>query len=661
MYIRATLSFGRLLTLSVLTLSLQVFAQTAGDFRSVASGNWNAVATWERFDGSSWQANFFPTNANAGVITIQSGHGVTNVANVTADQIVVAAGGTLATAATLTVANGTGVDLDVSGTLVALGGSSTVTLQSGTELTIRTGGLFVHSGTSGACVNNTSATVTFENNTRFLMQRPGATVPTATWNSGSTCEINYTNASTSRPAGLGQSFAHFYYNNTNLPSGGTDLANTLTNVGGNFTINAGVLPNSYEFKMFNSSGSGNSLYGGDITLNAGRLNWASAGGPYVWTIRGNLLINAGTTMDVSGSASSSYTFLLDSGGVQTYTCAGANTAVKLNWTVNSGTTLSLNNDLPLTSSGRTLTANGTVNVNGKTISADLLAGSGTVRNQGGGNGSLGLGAGGGNNTLGATPALLDGASGTLGLTKLGAGLLTITAPQTFSGGLVVSNGIVLVNNTTGSGTGGGAVTVYGGTLGGTGTINGPVTVQSGATLAAGASIGKLTINNSLTLAGNLAVEVDTSASPSNDLVVVTGTLTNAGTGTVTVTNLGPTLNTGDKFTLFSKPVQNGGDLIISGGGVSWINDLATDGSITVASAGCGTPIPLNVTPSVGSFLFSWTNGLFKLQAQTNNIGTGIVTNDSAWFDYPGGGSSPVTVTIDSGNGCVFFRLLKPCP
>ena len=55
-----------------------------------------------------------------------------------------------------------------------------------------------------------------------------------------------------------------------------------------------------------------------------------------------------------------------------------------------------------------------------------------------------------------------------------------------------------------------------------------------------------------------------------------------GTGTLTVANLGPALNVGDRFVLFSKPVVNGNAIIVTGG-VNWINNLAVDGSITVTS------------------------------------------------------------------------------
>jgi autotransporter-associated beta strand protein len=586
-----------------------------------------------------------PTAANANVITIQSPHLVTNSASLTADQLVVAAGGTLAASSTLTIANGTGVDLEVSGTLIALGSSSVITLQAGTEFNVKSGGLFVHTGTSGTCVNNTSATVTVENGGRFLMQRPGATVPTATWSAGSTCEINYTNVSTSRPNGLGQVFANFHWNNTNQ-NAGNDLANTLTNVTGNLIVNAGPLVGLNEFKLYNASGSGNSYYS-NVVVNAGRLNWASSGGPYVWTLRGNLEIKTGTAMDVSGSSSGSYTMFLDSGGVQNYTCAGANTATKLNWTITNGTTLNLNDDLPLTTAGRTLTANGIVNVNGKVVSTDLVAGTGTIRNQGGGNGILAVGAGNGNNTLDGTLALLDGAGGTLGLNKRGSGTLTISAPHTFGGGLTVSNGTVRVSNASGSGTGGGAVAVYGGTLAGDGIISGPVTVNS--TLSPGASIGKLTINNTLTLGGNTLIEVD-KANATNDQVVVT--TVNYG-GALTVADLSGGLIAGDSFTIFSAGSHTGdfGSIVgTPGPNLSWQFN-PTNGVLSVVGTVVNPPTLL-YSQAGGSLTLSWLEPGFKLQAQTNNLTTGISTN---WNNYPDL-SNPVNVTIDSANGAVFFRL-----
>jgi len=197
---RHHLSLRLVLTLLASALAIQTFAQSVGDFRSIASGNWNALTTWERFDGASWVGNFFPTNANAGVITIQSPHMVTNTASVSADQVVVAAGATLvASAGNFTAAAGAGTDLDISGTFLVLSGSSALTIASGASVVVESGGVFIHNGSSGACVNNAGGVLQFAATGKFQLQRAGGTIPIATWNAGSICEIAYATASTSRP------------------------------------------------------------------------------------------------------------------------------------------------------------------------------------------------------------------------------------------------------------------------------------------------------------------------------------------------------------------------------------------------------------------------------------------------------------------------------
>ena len=265
-------------------------------------------------------------------------------------------------------------------------------------------------------------------------------------------------------------------------------------------------------------------------------------------------------------------------------------------------------------------------------------------------------------------------AGTAGLTKTSAGTLTLGQANSYSGDTLLSGGTLAlgasgsINNsptikaTIGttydvSAVTGGYVLLSGQTLKGQGTINGNVTVASGATLAPGGSVGTIHFNNDLTLEGNLFIELDKTLSQSNDMAMVAGALTNAGTGTLTVTNIGATpLVAGDTFTLFDHPLLNGSALtIVSDPNVVWTNNLETDGSIAVVSVTQPAPSYLEWTLTGGNTLhFSWTNANVILQAQTN--ADGIHLGDSNWFDYPGGASSPLDVPIDPANPTVFFRL-----
>jgi autotransporter-associated beta strand protein len=69
--------------------------------------------------------------------------------------------------------------------------------------------------------------------------------------------------------------------------------------------------------------------------------------------------------------------------------------------------------------------------------------------------------------------------GTGGVNKTGAGTLTLSGDNSYSGGTTVSAGVLNVSNTTGAGTGTGPVNVNTGTLGGLGIIAGATTIGSG--------------------------------------------------------------------------------------------------------------------------------------------------------------------------------------
>ncbi len=227
----------------------------------------------------------------------------------------------------------------------------------------------------------------------------------------------------------------------------------------------------------------------------------------------------------------------------------------------------------------------------------------------------------GGNAITIAQSLLNGGGGG-GLTKWGAGTLTLSGDSTYTGSTVVSNGTLnIVGSLSNS-----PVTVKAGALSGYGTIENAVSIQPGATLAPGNLGGTLTLKGGLTLAGDLWIDVNKSVSPSNGMATVSGTLNNAGTGTLTLANAGPAYAGGDVFKVFNKALANGGALTISpalpGIGLAWSNKLAVNGTITVvATGGSGPPAdlssltvstpyaPIALTPAFASNIVSYSSSL----------------------------------------------------
>jgi autotransporter-associated beta strand protein len=119
----------------------------------------------------------------------------------------------------------------------------------------------------------------------------------------------------------------------------------------------------------------------------------------------------------------------------------------------------------------------------------------------------------------------------LGFLKQGLGSVTLTGDNTFKGGVVVEEGSLIVSNTTGSGTGTGAVSVMnaGTLLGGSGRIAGATTMGVGTVLSPGDSLSiasgleRLEFGDNLSLGGDTTVILQIGSS-SHDSISVAGNL-----------------------------------------------------------------------------------------------------------------------------------------
>ena len=172
------------------------------------------------------------------------------------------------------------------------------------------------------------------------------------------------------------------------------------------------------------------------------------------------------------------------------------------------------------------------------------------------------------------------------VTKLGTGKWTLTNASATADAFTVSDGTLLVRNTTGSATGTGNLSLTNSAvLMGTGAIGGNVTLNFTSRLSPGineTSIGTLSFSKNLTLTQNTTTLIKTNAA-SNDKLNVTGILNL--NGTLEMKNIGATWESGKSYQLFTAGTINGSFTSIlpevPGEGLEWDVSRMNEGIIAV--------------------------------------------------------------------------------
>jgi autotransporter-associated beta strand protein len=492
-----------------------------------------------------------------------------------------------------------------------ISGSGSVTMSGANTLTLSG----ANSYTNGTSVAAGSGLVTVQNNQSAA--NGGWTLGGAT-GAGSAATVNFDSSST-----------------VGVAAGNQILVGSTTSAGtSQQTLNVAGTVNNNGLLNITRVGTVN-LAAGAIWHQAGDLSLTGVGGyPAALNVNAgsSLTYNGTNTVQVNGADGNHGWSVLTIDGTGVFTTGAGFEETTAATTMGYGEVL--------LSNGGTIRLSSDVTNLTTQVQFSLGSGGGVIDNNGH-NASLS-----GNVTVGNTSA---GIFGSGSLTKLGNGILTLTGTNTYTGNTLINAGTLAlsgggsiastanINVASGANFDVSGVTGYAllsaQTLSGSGTVNGAVTTAAGSTVAPGNSVGTLTFNNNLTLKGNLAIDVNKALSPapSNDVLMVSGTLTNAGTGSVTVTNLGPALAVGDKFYLFNQAVVNGGGLTVtnSGPGVTWSNRLALDGSIVVAAVS-----------SVAS-----TNAyLQNLVVSGGTLSPAFVSNTLSYATTEAYANSPITVT-----------------
>lgn len=309
-----------------------------------------------------------------------------------------------------------------------------------------------------------------------------------------------------------------------------------TGINGSINSNVGVGTQSFGFRI-DTNGTGTLSVGGAITGTGNASNAVNMNGLWVGNDSGALYKLGTGTLTLTGAS--------------TFT-AGANVAAT---TIQNGTlSLSGGNDRLPAGSAVYLgvgTTSGRLSLDGisQTITGLTNIGTGTANAVVGGNATLSTLTV--NNTKNYTfSGRLGGAAANennLAFTKSGAGILTLSGANTYTGTTTVNGGTLLMNGTN---TGTGVINVLAGTFGGTGSVAGAVNVTG--IIAPGASIeslatGTLTLNAGATLAYELNSSV-----LAGDLLVVNGDLNINSTAILAFSELATgVLNVGDKLTLIN--------------------------------------------------------------------------------------------------------------
>ena len=275
-------------------------------------------------------------------------------------------------------------------------------------------------------------------------------------------------------------------------------------------------------------------------------------------------------------------------------------------------------------------------------------------------------------------------SGTGSLTQAGAGVLMLTAANTYSGAthvtagtLALTNAASIANSTNINLSNGGIFDVSGTTshamtlssgkmISGDGQVNGNFTVASGATLAPGNNdLGSLTFSSALTLnAGSTTILNVSHDSQTNNFVFVAGTFTWG--GALVVTNVDDPLQAGDAFQLFNGPsfMGNFSSLALPTltPGLYWgTNTFKTDATIRVLTE--APPVIENLSIVNGKLAMSGTggvtNGTYYVLTTTNLAAPVMNWTRSLTNQFDGNGNFNFSNILNSPASQTFYRLLVP--
>jgi autotransporter-associated beta strand protein len=326
-------------------------------------------------------------------------------------------------------------------------------------------------------------------------------------------------------------------------------------------------------------------------------------------------------------------------GANTLTLTGTN--LHTGPTVINAGTLSVSADSNLGNANALVFDGGTLQVTGTALTSYASGSIGTHAVTQNADKTIGLDIADSSNTFIVSEVLSQGSGG---LTKAGAGGLTLSGNNTYSGGTTLSAGTLNINaqgtGATNSAIGTGMLTITGGTIDATG---GPIDFSG-------------TTNNAVTLGGNFAF------GGSNAMNLGTGAVTNAGNRTLTLNGIGSVLTLGGVMTNTANAnqtttVNGAGNTLVLGGYA--LSNNASNRTCTINGTGNVSitgPVTNGGTATASALTYSGT-GVLTLSGANTYAGTTTVSsgrlvllgsNNSAGATTVSGGTLQLGGTANAG-------------
>ena len=310
-------------------------------YRTRQSGEWNELTTWEYETSQDvWENAIYIPSRGSNDITIRTGHTITLSNSLIIDEVTIETGAQLI-------------------------------IPSGDELTIYDNGSYETDFSVSGILNN-QGTVTvegglaFNSGSTYIHATDGGSIPTADWNTTSTCLV--TGIASTAPAGFGQSFGNFTWNCT---SQSTDvLINKDVEVKGDFTLSS---TGSNSIFLASTVSRSLTILGNYLQTDGNfKFNSTDYGPAAFMFVAGNMTTTSDEGSIVVDVTAPNGTITFNGGSPQTLYFANSACALWTNFVVNSGSTLLLGSNLILAGSSgypANFVVNGTLNAGTKIISS----------------------------------------------------------------------------------------------------------------------------------------------------------------------------------------------------------------------------------------------------------------------------------------------------